>query len=150
MIHQSGLHPSLLCDIAPHEELVKLASAATDSQYITGVPLEYHVAAAIQRKLRVPKARVAAMEVPADVLSDEFKHFLHLVLVLKHTHFCCHTCLHRNKGKTGCCLAMPAVHALEETTILQINHGIGNDVDGLSFRCKNRYADGAKICNENN
>lgn len=115
-----GAQPALLAHVAHDAELLKDMLDAIDTQVSQELPLVYHMLYAAQRYLRVPFRRDTTFPIPEppDVYCDgdgddpvsvasrlwerEYAHHVNMIIMNRHTHEHCGTCLHGQRGKTGC------------------------------------------------
>ena len=74
----------------------------------------------------------------------EFEHHALTVVMNRHTHEHCATCLKGKRGKTGCRLCAPWAHDINCTRCVELRLQRSQDEElGLEFRCRACHADGA-------
>ena len=79
-----------------------------------------------------------------DVWWPEFEHHALTVVMNRHYHEHCATCLKGKRGKTGCRLCAPWAHDVDCTQCLELRLLQTQDEDrGVEFRCTACHADGA-------
>lgn len=158
--YHGGVPPALLGDVAAEPELCARALRGLDSQLQAELPLEYHAAQIVQRVLRVGTRRDAAFGIPAppaERLEDEewlrehwwpeFYHHAMMVVAARHVHEHCATCLSGKRGKTGCRMAAPWGHEIDETRCVQLHVVASSEEDDaaemVEVRCTCCHAGGA-------
>ena len=135
-----GATPTLLGDVAllgvGYEKLQELVFEAIDSMYVAHAPIDEHAADVARKTLRLKTQKHAYFHIPWKGVK-QFERNSRFIAMDVGIHNHCETCRKTKAGKSGCRMARPAGHPVENTRVLALEAAeTVNDSGEETWRCE--------------